>query len=167
MSELFGKILHKSVAPPSSHFSDQVVSVGSKALNIYKNSQNTKFIKSAHYNVFVESERKEIELMVTQDNINVRHMDNLKKAFISSDQVQLGIIKKKDYLKKLYECNLKFPEKFFHKFLNFLQINRSDTSEDAILSHTRLAALIEVFNHTPARLKGDSNNSDAFKSNID
>lgn len=53
------------------------------------------------------------------------------------------------------------------KFLNFLQINRSDTSEEALLSHTRLEALIDVFNHTPARLKGDSNNSDGFKANID
>lgn len=65
--------------------SEQLISVGSKALNIYKNTQNTKFIKSAHYNIFTDSERKEIEVMVTKDNINVRHMDNLKKAFMSCD----------------------------------------------------------------------------------
>jgi hypothetical protein len=102
-------------------------------VNIYKNSQNTKFIKSAHYNIFNDQERKQIEVMVTKDSINVRHMDNLKKAFMACEQVQLGLIKKKDYLKKLYQSNLRFPDKFFMKFLVLLQVNSGDASEESLL----------------------------------
>lgn len=67
----------------------------------------------------------------------------------------------------LYHNNLKFPDKFFMKFLFHIQVDKNDKSENALLDHTRMEALINVFNHTPARLRGDSNNSDGFKSNMD
>lgn len=62
---------------------------------------------------------------------------------------------------------MQFPEEFFLKFLEYLQVSPSETDEYAKLSYVRLKSLLNIYNSCPARLKGDSNNSDAFKRSIE
>lgn len=58
---------------------------------------------------------------------------------------------------------MQFPEEFLIKILDNLSANKEKTH----LSYVKLKALINIYNTCPARLKGDSNNSDAFKRSVE
>ena len=63
--------------------------------------------------------------------------------------------------------NLKFPQDFFIGFVETIKMNKKDYSEDAILSYNKLKAIINVYMSLPSLLKGDSNNSNAFKFSLE
>jgi hypothetical protein len=48
-----------------------------------------------------------------------------------------------------------------------MQENTDDYSEEAVLSYENLRNIIEIYNNCPTFLRGDANNSDNFRSNMD
>eukprot|EP00347_Sterkiella_histriomuscorum_P007996 403346767 len=166
-SQLFKKITIGSSINELQSYVSKDLSSGSKQLNIYKNKQNAKYIKASIINVFNHEEKEYIRKYLKKDNIDIRHLNDIKSAFLSCQQINLGQTKKSDLLIKLYKMNLKFPQEFFLQLLKTIQEDLSDTSDDAILSYNRLRAVMDVYISCPSRLKGDSNNSNSFKVSLE
>lgn len=95
--------LHKS-------YVTKELSSASKSLNIFKNKQNAKYIKESCHSMFNPQEKLLIRRFLKADNIDMKHLNDLKTAFLSCETSKLGYIKKKDYLMKIYNMNLKFPQ---------------------------------------------------------
>lgn len=111
--ELYNKITIKTSLNELTSFISKDLSSGSKSLNIYKNKQNAKYIKASINNIFDTYDKDIIRKYLKKDNIDIRHLNDIKSAFLSCEQITLGYIKKSDFLVKLYKMNLRFPQDFF------------------------------------------------------
>lgn len=65
-------------------------------------------------------------------------MNELKQAFLKTDEEAVGYIKKSEYLKTLSGMNMKYPEKFLSLFLNLTKVSDSkviEEEEDPFISY--------------------------------
>ncbi|CDW76593.1 ef hand family protein [Stylonychia lemnae] len=165
--DIYQKITIKTPINELDSYISKDLSSASKSLNIFKNKQNSKYIKASINNTFDIQERDRIRRFLKKDNIDIRHLNDIKSAFLSCEQQPLGLVKKSDFLFKLYKMNLKFPQDFFISMLKTIQEDPDDESDDAILSYIKLRGVIDVQMSCPSRLKGDSNNSNSFKVSLE
>jgi hypothetical protein len=85
------------------------ISSASKQLNIFKNKQNSKYIKAAFTSILEMSERESLQKLFKKDKIDIRHLNDIKSAYLSCDQESLGMVKKSVFLINTYQMGLKFP----------------------------------------------------------
>ena len=78
------------------------MSSASKHLNIFKNKQNSMYIKAAITKVYNNQEKEQIRKMLKQDNVDIRHLNDIKSVFLSCEQDRLGFVKKNEFLLRLY-----------------------------------------------------------------
>ena len=83
------------------------------------------------------------------------HLNALRRAFLDcdTDGEHHGIISKRDFLIKVADEGFQVPLEFLICFLEDIQLDPSDQSEDAKVSYERLKTIIDVYNNTPAFLK--------------
>lgn len=62
------------------------LSSASKSLNIYKNKQNSKYIKASFINPFERSEIEFIKKFLKEGKVDIRHLNDIKGAFLSCDE---------------------------------------------------------------------------------
>lgn len=70
------------------------ISSGSKDLVLYKNKQFNMYLKANQTHSITLSEAEEFRRLIKRNNVDVRHMNALKSAFLSTDLDRTGIIDK-------------------------------------------------------------------------
>ncbi len=65
----------------------------------------------------------------------------------------LGIITKRDFLFKVAEDGFQFPLEFLIYFIQDIQLDPNDFSEDAKVSYENAKTIIDIFSNTPTFLK--------------
>jgi Ca2+-binding EF-hand superfamily protein len=103
-----------------------------------------------------------------ENNVDISHLYAIRSAFLSCERKHDAFVNKRKLFKKLAELNLQFPSYFLKNIILDIKVNKGEevTDEDE-LSYEKLNAVIQIYNHCPARLKGDNNNSDCFKASLD
>ena len=81
---MYKRQIHTPVNEKESYISKDLSSA-SKHLNIFKNKQNSKYIKASIVNVFDTNEREAIRKMLKKDNIDIRQLNDIKSVFLSCD----------------------------------------------------------------------------------
>ena len=89
------------------------------------------------------------------NKINYSHLNAIRRAFMDADENgdNLGVISKRDFLVKVAEDGFQFPLEFLIVFINDIQVNPSDYSEEAKVSYENAKAIIDIFSNSPAFLK--------------
>jgi len=64
-----------------------------------------------------------------------------------------GIISKRDFLFKIADDGFRFPLDFLLQFIVDIQVDPTDTSEDAKVSYENVKTIIDVFSNSPFFLK--------------
>ncbi len=64
-----------------------------------------------------------------KESVDMRHLNELKQAFLKSDEEAVGFIKKSEYLKTLSLMNMKYPESFLTLFLNLIEVRDNDNKK--------------------------------------
>lgn len=65
----------------------------------------------------------------------------------------MGIISKRDFLIKMAEDGFQFPLEFLILFIQDIQVDPNDFSEDAKVSYENAKTIIDIFSNTPTFLK--------------
>jgi hypothetical protein len=65
----------------------------------------------------------------------------------------LGVISKRDFLVKVAEDGFQFPLEFLILFIQDIQLDPNDFSEDAKVSYENAKTIIDIFSNTPTFLK--------------
>ncbi|CDW82666.1 ef hand family protein [Stylonychia lemnae] len=165
--------IHKIVGSSTIHnatkaydWSKQISAI-SKKVNILKNIQNKMYIKQAQGTEQIHSKKEKIRKYMKENDVDIMHLNAIDGAFLDCDEERAGTITKKALLEKIAENNLQFPADFLFNLIQDMQEDSDDSSENAMLKYESLKQIIEIYNNAPIFLKGDSNNSDNFKRNMD
>ena len=108
-AEFCRKITVKTPMNELNSFMTKELSSASKVLNIFKNKQNSKYIKAAFTSILEIPEKEVIQKLFKKDKIDVRHLNDIKSAYLSCPQESLGMVKKSVFLLNIYKEGLKFP----------------------------------------------------------
>ena len=95
--------------------------------------------------MFDSAEKEQIRKFLKADNIDMRHLNDIKSSFLSCESTRLGFIPKKAFLSTIYSMNLKFPEKFFLSLLEMIKEKKDDEGDEEVLSYQRLKGIIEIY----------------------
>jgi hypothetical protein len=71
-------------------------------------------------NPFDRGEKELIKKFLKEGKVDIRHLNDIKGAFLTCDEEKLGKIMKKDLIYKLYLMNLQFPSEFFMSFIEMI-----------------------------------------------
>jgi hypothetical protein len=82
------------------------------------------------------------------NKINYSHLNLVRRAFLDIDESgdKLGMISKREFLVKLGEDGYQLPLEFLIYFIQDVQVDPSDVSEDAKLSFENVKTMIDIFN---------------------
>jgi hypothetical protein len=85
------------------------MSSGSAAINVYKNTQQQTIINQLSKNEFLRSQQLQIQECIRTFQIESRHLDPLKGAFIAADEEQMGTCTVKQLVRALHAMNINWP----------------------------------------------------------
>ena len=82
------------------------------------------------------------------NKINYNHLNAIRRTFLDIDEngEKLGVISKREFLMKLSEDGLSLPLEFLIYFIQDVQLDSTDMSEEAKLSFENVKTIIEIFN---------------------
>lgn len=103
------------------------MSSGSAVINIYKNVQNRDIINVISKNEFTKQQELQIQECIRAFNIELRHLQPLKKAFIKCDKNHCGLITVKSLIKRIYKMKMHVPRHILQFYINTLLERQNDT----------------------------------------
>jgi hypothetical protein len=85
------------------------------------------------------------------NKINYSHLNAIRRAFLDVDEngEKLGIISKREFLLKVSEDGFSLPLEFLIYFIQDVQLDSNDLSEEAKLSFENVKTIIDIFNQSP------------------
>jgi Ca2+-binding EF-hand superfamily protein len=95
-------------------------------------------------------------------SVEFNTMKAAQDAFLRCDHERTGQVKKIDFLESLSENNIRLPKSLLTNVLEDMQLNRNDTSDDAVLIYKNLCDIISIFQNCPTTLPHERNFSENF-----
>lgn len=82
------------------------------------------------------------------NKINYSHLNAIRRVFLNCDENgdKLGLISKREFLLKVAEEGFSFPLEFLIYFIQDIQVDPNDMTEDAKLCFENAKTVMEIFN---------------------
>jgi hypothetical protein len=117
-------------------------------------------------NEFSKSQQLQIQECIRTFQVELKHLNPLKKAFIKTDKAKCGIITLKDLVKRLVKMKQYVPEPIFNFFAHTLaerDENGNELQAETKLHFSRLQSLYQIYYNCPVSTKGYTNNSNIMR----
>ncbi|CDW76178.1 ef hand family protein [Stylonychia lemnae] len=167
--EIQEKLIKKRQITVLDSFVAKDLSCASKSRNIYKNKQNSIFLKASNTTIFDPQQKHGIQLFLKREKVDIKNLMDLKQAFILADNLNLGIIKEQEYLNVLSNQGKRYQDSFFGEFLRLIRTStvQNNQENEVYLSYAKLMSIIDIFLQYPARSVKESNNSQNVKNTLE
>jgi hypothetical protein len=89
------------------------------------------------------------------NKITYSHLNAIRRIFLDADENgdHLGLISKREFLIKASDEGFQFPLEFLIYFIQDIQTDPKDMSEDAKVSFENVKTIIDIFNMSPCFTK--------------
>ena len=79
-------------------------------------------------NEFLKSQELQIQECIRAFQIELRHLDPLKRAFIAADKQHIGVVTVKEIIEELHNDKINLPQNILHFFINTLLIKDNESN---------------------------------------